>query len=205
MACRLDIRKAIVNDAMTRFVIGRNTFERSSNNTVMIVGKSDNKVSKAKSRRQAFLIAQDLSDRIEKYYNGHVMARVFNYSEYSPYYIELTVSDKYINKLYDSLPEDKKTDPSDKDMSPYLLKLNELMKKKGLQDQVYYASSPDSFLRYVAEQVYGITDGEYSNIDNAESSVERYYGKEIIDLAKEAYPEKTLLATNVLPLINFNC
>lgn len=51
--------------------------------------------------------------------------------------------------------------------------------------------NPEQFLKYVADQAFGRDEnGQISNLPNAEQAVREQYGNDIVDAAKELYPEE---------------
>lgn len=114
MACRLDVKKAILDKAFDEAFQGRYTFTRMSDDTVRINGQIDAAETKALSRVQAVRIANQKLDSIRKSFNNAITGYVANKSEYDPVIITLDVNPAYVEYEYRKLPQDQQTDPADR-------------------------------------------------------------------------------------------
>jgi hypothetical protein len=115
MACRLDVKKAILDNAFNEMFEGRYTFSRISDDTVKINGRRDVSQTKALGRQQALRIANQKLESVKKSFNNNVTGYVSNISEYDPVTITLQVNLAYIENEYRKLPLDQQTDPADND------------------------------------------------------------------------------------------
>jgi len=114
MACRLDVKKAILDNAFDEAFQGRYTFTRMSDDTIRINGQIDAAETKALSRVQAVRIANQKLDSIRKSFNNAITGYVANRSEYDPVAITLDVNPAYVEYEYRKLPQDQQTDPADR-------------------------------------------------------------------------------------------
>lgn len=99
MACKTDVKVAILNEVMKEAVEGRYTFNRISNDSIIITNTG-----KAKSEGQAKAIAKSLADRIEKSFLGHVKGVVSQASQFDPVMVTFNVSQQYIDYVFSTLP-----------------------------------------------------------------------------------------------------
>jgi hypothetical protein len=113
MACRLDVRKAILDNAFNEMFEGRYTYSRISDDTVRINGRTDNAQTKALTRKQALEIANQKLAQVKASFNNGVTGYVSSYSQYDPVTITLNVDPNYIEYEYRKLPLDQQTDPKD--------------------------------------------------------------------------------------------
>jgi len=113
MACRLDVRKAILDKAFNEMFEGRYTYSRVSDETVRINGQIDAAKTKALSRSQALKIAKQKLASVKKSFKGTVNGYVSNVSEYEPVTITLSVNPSYVEHEYRKLPPGEQTDPRD--------------------------------------------------------------------------------------------
>jgi len=111
MACRLDVKKAILDKAFNEMFEGRYTYSRISDDTIRINGKVDAAGTKALSRTQALNIAKRKLAQVRKSFNNAVTGYVTNVSDYDPVTITLDVNPNYVEHEYNRLPEEQKTDP----------------------------------------------------------------------------------------------
>lgn len=116
MSCRLDVKKAILDQAFNEMFEGRYTFTRLSDNTVRINNRVDDKRTKAISTTQAKKIAEQKLKTVTSSFKNAVTGYVSQYSPYDPVTITLNVNPAYVEYEYQQLPEDQKTDPSDNAM-----------------------------------------------------------------------------------------
>ena len=114
MACRLDVKKAILDNAFDEAFEGRYTYTRMSDDTVRINAQVDNVQTKALSRSQAIRIANQKLESIKKSFNNAITGYVTNISEYDPVTITLNVNPSYVEYEYRKLPLDQQTDPADR-------------------------------------------------------------------------------------------
>ena len=110
MACRLDVKSAILDEAFKRAFEGRYTFSRISDDTIQINGQVDNAKSKALSKEQAYKIATERLSDIGNVFNGHVKGYINQVNPYEPITITLSVNPAYIEHEYNKLPDEDKTD-----------------------------------------------------------------------------------------------
>lgn len=115
MACRLDVKKAILDNAFNEMFEGRYTYSRISDDTVKINARMDVSQTKALGRQQALRIANQKLESVKKSFNNTIRGYVSNVSEYDPVTITLQVNPAYIEHEYRKLPEDQQTDPADRD------------------------------------------------------------------------------------------
>lgn len=115
MACRLDVKKAILDNAFNEMFEGRYTYSRISDDTVKINGRMDVSQTKALGRQQALRIANQKLESVKKSFNNTISGYVSNVSEYDPVTITLQVNPAYVEHEYRKLPEDQQTDPADRD------------------------------------------------------------------------------------------
>jgi hypothetical protein len=114
MACRLDVKKAILDQAFDEMFDGRYTFTRLTDDTIRINSLADDSKSKATSLSQAKKIAeQKLIDVVSSFKNA-IVGDVIQYSPYDPVIVMLNVKPSYIEHEYQKLPESEKTDPKDR-------------------------------------------------------------------------------------------
>lgn len=208
MSCRLDVKDAILDNIMDKFVTGRNTFERIGKDVVAIIGGLDNRLSKAKKASQARAIAESLARRVSEYTDKHVMGWINRTDEYSPFTVTFAVSPSYIESEYRKLPKEKQTDPADKELPEAYRKI--IDENKGKMDpmsRMMIEGSPIEFLKYIAEQSYGVSpreDGTYAIIAD-EKNPPQYGVKEILNIAQEMFPKSDYIKPMNLPPIEPEC
>jgi hypothetical protein len=105
MPCKQDVKQAILNQVMTEAVDGRYTFNRVSPDSVIITNKG-----KAQTAAQAKAIAKSLADRIDRSFYGHVKGTIIQVSPYDPVTVQFTVSQSYIDHVYNGLPANQRTE-----------------------------------------------------------------------------------------------
>lgn len=110
MSCKHDVRQAILDNVFTDHVKGRHTFTRLSDNTVRIQNRADNIQSKAKSTRQAYAMAKRILKAVQKKYEGRVSGYIHATSNYDAVHVSFTVDEAYIEREYQKLPQQQKTD-----------------------------------------------------------------------------------------------
>lgn len=113
MSCRLDVRKAILDQAFNEMFEGRYTFTRLTDDTVRINNRVDDNRTKAISTTQAKKIAEQKLKTVASSFKNAVTGYVSQYSPYDPVTITLNVNPAYVEYEYQKLPEDQKTDPAD--------------------------------------------------------------------------------------------
>lgn len=203
MSCRLDVREAILNKIMGKFVKGRDTFEQLSPGVVSIVGGVDNTQSKAKKAIQAKAIAENLARRVADYTDKHVMGWINRTSEYEPYTVTFEVSHAYIEQEYRKLPKEQQTDPADKELSEeYKAVLERNKSKVSSLNKMLMEASPLEFLKFIAEQSYGITSGgaqaEYGGTGT-------FNIPEIVEIAQKVFPRSDFIKPDYLPAVQPDC
>jgi hypothetical protein len=112
MACRLDIKKTILDDINTVFIEGRYTYYRLNDDTFRVANAQETKgKSRAKSLNQAREIALEVRNRIIDRYGNNVMVEIIM-PEYVGFPVELKVTptDLYIEKLYSQVDPTKRTE-----------------------------------------------------------------------------------------------
>lgn len=112
MACRLDIRKTILDDINTVFIEGRYTYYRLNDDTFRVANVQETGgKSRAKSLNQAREIAIEVRNRILDKYGNNVMVEIIM-PEYVGFPVELKVTpnDIYIEKLYSQVKPSKRTE-----------------------------------------------------------------------------------------------
>lgn len=112
MACRLDIKKTILNDINSIFIEGRYTYYRLNDDTFRVANAQETKgKSRAKSLNQAREIAIEVRNRIIDRYGNNVMVEIIM-PEYVGFPVELKVTptDLYIEKLYAQVIPAKRTE-----------------------------------------------------------------------------------------------
>jgi hypothetical protein len=112
MACRLDIKKTILDDINTVFIEGRYTYYRLNDDTFRVANAQETKgKSRAKSLNQAREIAIEVRNRIIDRYGNNVMVEIIM-PEYVGFPVELKVTptDLYIEKLYSQVAPTKRTE-----------------------------------------------------------------------------------------------
>ncbi len=80
--------------------------------------------------------------------------------------------------------------------------------KKGIKNDVYknmFEKNPTEFLKFVAEQFYGISNGAFSNIEAATDETISDFGQDLVDAALNANPLDSLLKPDGLPPIEPSC
>lgn len=110
MACKADVKKAILDKTISELTEGRYTFTRVNDNTIQVNGKVDNSKTKAQDRQQAFNIAKQILQSANKSFDGHVGGRIINDSIYDPIKVEFKVSNQYIEHEYNKLPVSERTE-----------------------------------------------------------------------------------------------
>ena len=103
MACKSDVRIAILDKLFEEFTEGRYSFSRIGEDTIQINNKIDNSKSKVSSNKQAKAIANELLARTNKSFNGHINGYVSQISAYDPVTVTFTVSDPYITHEFNKL------------------------------------------------------------------------------------------------------
>lgn len=116
MACRLDVKKAILDNAFNEMFEGRYTYSRISDDTVRINGQVDATKTKALNRDQALRIAEQKLASVKQSFKNQLSGYVTNISQYDPVTITLQVNSSYVEHEYRKLPLDQQTDPADKQM-----------------------------------------------------------------------------------------
>jgi hypothetical protein len=114
MACRLDVKKAILDNAFNEMFKGRYTYSRMSDDTVRINRQIDASKTRALNREQAVKIAEQKLASVRRSFNNKISGYVTNVSQYDPVTITLQVSPSYVEHEYKKLPIDQQTDPADK-------------------------------------------------------------------------------------------
>jgi hypothetical protein len=114
MACRLDVEKAILDQAFNEMFEGRYTFTRLTDDTVRINNRLDDPKSKALTNTQARKIAEQKLKAVISSFKNAIGGYVSQYSPYDPITITLNVNPDYVEHEYQKLPEDQKTDPKDR-------------------------------------------------------------------------------------------
>ena len=186
MACRLDVKKAILDNAFNEMFEGRYTYSRISDDTVRINGRKDAAQTKALSRGQALKIANQKLAQVKVSFNDGVTGYVSSYSEYDPVTITLNADPNYVEYEYKKLPLDQQTDPKDamfqlpgtesSKASPKTLKLvKDLLNKIGVSQQ-----SVSSI------RVNGLEIGANGVADITQKLVQIAQGKEDVALTEEA-------------------
>lgn len=110
MSCKLDVNKAILDHALKLVADGRYTFTRTAVDTIIVNNKADNSNTRAKSASQARAIAKQVILRVHQAFKGHVRGRLEQLTPYDPVTIKFTVTDSYINHVYNNLPSSEKRD-----------------------------------------------------------------------------------------------
>lgn len=113
MACRLDVKKAILDEAFDKMFDGRYTFTRLTDDTVRINNRADQQQSKVTSKEQAFNIANERLTSMAQLFKGKVTGYVSESTPYDPITITLSVNPAYVEHEYQKLPDEEKTDPAD--------------------------------------------------------------------------------------------
>ena len=113
MACRLDIRKKILDKVNEVFIEGRYTYYRVNDGTFRVANVRETKgKSRAKSLDQAREIATEVKDRIVAKYGNNVFVEVIlpQYVGF-PVEIKVTPSELYVEKLFAKVLAEKRTEP----------------------------------------------------------------------------------------------
>src|SRR6478736_9062373 len=95
-ACKTSVRTAILDNVNSFLAENRYTIRRISDDTFQINSKLDNSKSKAKSNAQAYQIAQNMVERVDKEYYGHVSGYISEPSPYEPISVTFSPSEAYI-------------------------------------------------------------------------------------------------------------
>lgn len=206
MACRADIKKAVLDVIFSELTEGRHTFTRISEDTVQVNNVDDNLKTKAGSKGQAVHIANNLKDRAKKMvdeakvsFNGQIRATINQYSVYDPVTITFEVSPAYIDHEYNKLSDNNKTDPGEATKTVSLDSVSKLLDERIKEGGLgVFASLPkESVIKMIAEQAQNITRGvRYEEaIDNSNSyqSTVNQFGKPLVDAAIQLYPHSSIL------------
>lgn len=121
MACRLDVEKAIYEHAFSKIeeafqdkIKGRYSYKREAFNKFSIISLPQNKLSQKERRKQAYQIAKKKIIDIAKEFNGFVTGYIEPTLENEPVLVTLVANRDYIEREYQKLPADMKTDPADR-------------------------------------------------------------------------------------------
>lgn len=112
MACKLDTKKAILDDVNQLLIEGRYTYYRLNDDTFRVANVQETKgKSRAKSLNQAREIALEVRNRIIDRYGNNVMVEIIM-PEYVGFPVELKVTpnDLYVEKLYAQVKPEKRTE-----------------------------------------------------------------------------------------------
>jgi hypothetical protein len=179
MACRLDVKKAILDEAFNEMFEGRYTFTRLTDDTVRINNRADAPKSKALTNAQAKQIAEERLKAVALSFKNAVTGYVSQYSPYDPVTITLYVTPAYVEHEYQKLPEDQKTDP--KDGKTFQPTIKPAVIKPGVQElfesnpELANIGTPEQYSQYldtifpdskVKDVLYhGTPDGQFENFD----------------------------------------
>lgn len=206
MACRLDVKKAILDDVIKRFIEGRNTFSRSDDDIITIINTATNGSSRAKRDAQALAIANNLANRIGIFYDKHVIGLVDRFSPYDPYFVRLVVSPLYIEHEYQKLPPEEKTDPADKenktDIDRILIAAKDV---RGIYAEIIQ-DNPMGFMKELAQQIYGLTaDNKLHSEGETRAIAVKSWGIDLVLLAEKLFPYNSFVKPDELPPIEPDC
>jgi hypothetical protein len=80
--------------------------------------------------------------------------------------------------------------------------------KEGIKSDMFrkmFEDNPQEFLKFVAEQFYGVANGQFTNTEAPTDALVSSFGEKVLEAAFEAYPLESLLIPEGLPAIYPSC
>lgn len=207
MSCKLDVRKAILQDVKQVLNVSipveyRNTYSFINDHTIKIVGKVDNAKTKVqsveKAKKQAFSIAKWIAQKVAETYNNSVHTYLEQDSPYDAMNLVLTPSDEYVEAEYQKLPENRKSDPEDQIRREFQRRMEDeqidefgdsvpMYQRLSDIDAEFLQRDPEGFYKYLVEQMQE---------EGGEERVETIYGYSNIVKARNLAFQKQLQLEN---------